>query len=233
VDKLVETARKLEARVADRFERRGIHQLSIELVAIGAETRRCVERVAAPRRRLRIALVAAGVVAVAALAVSAAQIDYGFRIEGTEEWLDVVANAVQDVVFLGVAVLFLVGVEGRIKRREALAGLHTLRSFAHVIDMHQLTKDPDAARNPTDRREHSPPRMDTPQLGRYLDYCSEMLSITSKYAALYAQASQDPVVLSAVGDIQELTGSLSNKIWQKLDMLDTVEGVSRASGRRP
>jgi hypothetical protein len=222
VDKLIGTAEKLKARVGDRFPDFGIHKLSRELVEIGVETRGRVRRLAAPRRTLRIGLVAIGIVAVVALVLSAAQIDYGFDIDGTEEWLEVVANAVQDLVFLGVAVLFLVGIEGRLKRRDALAGLHTLRSFAHVIDMHQLTKDPDAARNPDARSAHSPVRMDTVLLGRYLDYCSEMLSITSKYGALYAQASQDPVVLAAVGDIQELTGSLSNKIWQKLVVLDNV-----------
>ena len=40
---------------------------------------------------------------------------------------------------------------------------------------------------------------------RYLDYCSEMLSLTSKVAALYAQAFPDPVVTDAVSDIERIT----------------------------
>jgi len=36
------------------------------------------------------------------------------------------------------------------------------------------------------------------ELGRYLDYCSEMLSLTGKVAALYAQDLDDPVVVEAV-----------------------------------
>jgi hypothetical protein len=42
-----------------------------------------------------------------------------------------------------------------------------------------------------------------------------MLSLTSKLAALYAQQSRDPVVLSTVIGIQDLAGSLSNKLWQR------------------
>lgn len=59
-------------------------------------------------------------------------------------------------------------------------------------------------------------------LARYLDYCSEMLSITSKLAALYVQYLDEALVLSAVNDIQGLTGGLSAKIWQKIMILDTM-----------
>ena len=59
-------------------------------------------------------------------------------------------------------------------------------------------------------------------LARYLDYCSEMLSITNKVAALYVQYLDDAVVLSAVNNIQSLATGLSAKIWQKIVILDTL-----------
>lgn len=59
------------------------------------------------------------------------------------------------------------------------------------------------------------------ELSRYLDYCSELLSLTGKVAALYVQDFQDPVVLAAVNEIEELTTGLSRKIWQKLMVLAT------------
>jgi hypothetical protein len=59
------------------------------------------------------------------------------------------------------------------------------------------------------------------ELARYLDYCSEMLSLTSKLAVLYVQRLDDAAVLGAVNDVQELTSGLSNKIWQKIVILDT------------
>lgn len=60
------------------------------------------------------------------------------------------------------------------------------------------------------------------QLARYLDYCSELLSLTSKLAALHAQYLNDPVVLAAVNDVESLTGDLSATIWQKTMILDAV-----------
>ena len=57
------------------------------------------------------------------------------------------------------------------------------------------------------------------ELGRYLDYCSELLSLASKVAALYMERLNDPVVLAAVNEIETLAGGLSNKIWQKITLL--------------
>lgn len=37
-----------------------------------------------------------------------------------------------------------------------------------------------------------------PELIRYLDYCSEMLSLIGKLAALYVQKFDDPVALAEV-----------------------------------
>jgi len=53
-------------------------------------------------------------------------------------------SSISSVVFIGAAILFLVSWENRIKRHRALRALHELRSIAHIIDMHQLTKDPES-----------------------------------------------------------------------------------------
>jgi hypothetical protein len=95
--------------------------------------------------------------------------------------------------------------------------------MAHIIDMHQLTKDPERSLN-HDRKTDtasSPKRTLTPfELTRYLDYCAEALSVISKLAALYVQRFDDPVTLSAVNDIEQLTSGLSRKIWQKIMIVD-------------
>ncbi len=65
--------------------------------------------------------------------------------------------------------------------------------------------------------------MDAYQLMRYLDYCSEMLSLTGKVAAIYAQDFRDAVVLNAVNEVENLTTGLSRKIWQKIMILDKQE----------
>lgn len=223
-DAIIATAGRLELRVADRFAERGISRLAAELVDIAGETRDRVAGLRRPKRALRAAIALAAAAVLVALVVTAAQVESGARFDRVNDLLGLVENLIQDVVFLGLGAVFLFGIEGRVKRRIALAGLHELRSFAHVIDMHQLTKDPEAVLSDGQRTEHSPSRLDDRfRLGRYLEYCSEMLAITSKLAATYAQDATDPVVLAAVRDIQELVGLLSGKIWQKLVIIDSAD----------
>jgi hypothetical protein len=121
------------------------------------------------------------------------------------------------LIVIGVAALYLTSLESRWRRDQALKALHEFRSIVHVIDMHQLTKDPSAFGAP--RTSSSPDRsMTVPQLLRYLGYCSELLSLAGKVAALYADKLRDPVVIDAVGDIERLTTDLSQKIWQKIEL---------------
>ena len=54
------------------------------------------------------------------------------------------------------------------------------------------------------------------ELKRYFDYCSEMLSVLSKLAALLVEDFDDPVTLSAVNEVENLTSGLARKIWQKI-----------------
>jgi MoxR-like ATPase len=91
--------------------------------------------------------------------------------------------------------------------------------------MHQLTKDPSIVVATGAPTPSSPTRtMNRFELSRYLDYCSEMLSLISKLAALYAQNLPDPIIVEAVNDIERLTTNLSSKIWQKITILDTRDG---------
>ena len=88
--------------------------------------------------------------------------------------------------------------------------------------MHQLTKDPERLRARQVSTPSSPKQNLTPaELGRYLDYCSEMLSLIGKLAALYVQKFDDPVALAAVNEVEDLTTSLSRKIWQKIMIINS------------
>jgi hypothetical protein len=129
--------------------------------------------------------------------------------------------AFNSLLLVGATVIFLVTLESRIKRRRALQALHELRVIAHIIDMHQLTKDPERLHVQGPDTRSSPKRtMTNFELNRYLDYCSEMLSLSGKIAALYVQDFPDAHVVAAVNDIEDLTSGLSRKIWQKIMILD-------------
>src|SRR5262249_12262124 len=125
--------------------------------------------------------------------------------------------AVNLLILFGGALWFMITLEERFKRRRALDAFYRLRSLAHVIDMHQLTKDPTIVLTPHRQTAASPQRkMSRFELTRYLDYCAEMLALIGKLAALYAEHMRDGVVINAVNDIENLTSNLGRKIWQKI-----------------
>jgi hypothetical protein len=122
----------------------------------------------------------------------------------------------------GAAIIFLVRLEVRLKRRRALGALHELRSIVHVIDMHQLTKDPSKFIVGGNTPSSPPLELNEFQMTRYLDYCSEMLSLTSKVAVVFGQTLDDPVVAEVVSDIERISSGLSQKIWQKIMILQEL-----------
>jgi len=220
---IIETARTLSNRITDRFPASGLSRVSLELLEVARESHASIERMSRPYWPLRL-LALSGLVLLLAIVVTAV---FTVPLRGaTGRWFDFaqgIEAVVNEVVFLAIAVFFLFTLESRRRRSLALGAIHELRSIAHIVDMHQLTKDPDTVMAPEHATPSSPERrsMTRFELSRYLDYCSELLSITSKLAALHAQHVQDPVVLDAVNGIQTLTHGLSGKIWQKIMILDS------------
>ena len=117
-------------------------------------------------------------------------------------------------------------VEVRAKRKKALEALHELRVLAHVIDLHQLSKDPERIYGSDGAAAPDPGA--AALLSRYLNDCSDLLALIGKVAAFYVQGFLDGVVLTTVNEIEELTNGLSRKIWQKLTLLDQMTGSRRA-----
>jgi hypothetical protein len=136
-----------------------------------------------------------------------------------------VEAAINTVLLAALGLVTLLRLEARFKRQRVARGLHALRSVIHVIDMHQMTKDPVTLSPDFRPTRHSPTRdLDAVGLSRYLDYCAELLGLTGKLAALYAQAVPDEGVAAAVNDIELLGASLSRKIWQKITLIDAQRG---------
>ena len=214
------TIERLCQRVEVRFPGSGLAGVCRELDVIAeraAETSVWIGRPILPLRiavGFLVALILAGLgMTVAALRTPALPLTLGELVQAIEA-------GVNDLVFVTAAVFFLLTLETRLKRRRALRAIHELRSIAHVIDMHQLTKDPEWVLDRGRETGVLPPRtMDRFELSRYLDYCSEALSLTGKVAALYMKDFDDPVALQAVNEVEALTTGLSRKIWQKLSIL--------------
>jgi hypothetical protein len=214
---------QLERRIHARFGERGLTKAArdlgrlVELVQTEAAQSR--DRL----RRTKLAARTAGIIIVGATLIALAFSLRSAAVEGlahTADWVPLVESLVNDLVFAAIAVVFLWAFPERLERRAMLRLLHRLRSLAHVIDMHQLSKDPEqTSPSYTPTAQSVRHGLDVEQLHHYLDYCSEMLSLTAKTAALCAEHSTDGVVLETVSYIETLTTDLSNKIWQKISLL--------------
>jgi hypothetical protein len=224
-DRILETVDRLANRIAERFPESGLARVCAELRRIAASAAETAPRLGRPIWGLRLFIIGAIAVLVAAAVWMASlllrvSLDPG----NVSEALQGSDAARNDVIFLSLAIFFLVSLETRVKRRRVLRALHRLRSIVHIVDMHQLTKDPNSDLPDRVDTASSPERsLSRFELARYLDYCSEMLSLASKLAALHVQYVNDPVVLNAVNDIETLAASLSNKIWQKIMILDSAD----------
>jgi hypothetical protein len=234
---IIRTARQLERRVNERFPDSGLGRVCGEIVRATCESESVAAALARPNYAMR------GVVALCIVLLFAAIIGLFASLkknlhpsfDNISDLLQGLEAGVNDLVFIGFAIWFLTRLEARWKRRRALRSLHGLRSLAHIVDMHQLTKDPDriTGRGVPDT-ESSPKRMMTPfELTRYLDYCSEALALLSKAAALHVQQFDDGETMSAVGEIEDLTDGLSRKIWQKITILDRVMNPDEPGRKTP
>ncbi len=222
-NKTLETLDCLIHRIEERFPESGLKNVASELKMLAFESKENIEWIARPNYWLRGFLVSVIVLAFALLFFTIAQFRLEFGDITFADLIQIVEAAINDIVLIAASLFFLVSLETRIKRSKALEKLHQLRAITHVIDMHQLTKDPSViCKDFGDftSTQSSPKRLMTSfELQRYLDYCSELLSLVGKVAALYVQDFPDSVVTQSVNDIEVLCTSLSRNIWQKIAML--------------
>lgn len=227
--RIIDTAGKLSRRVAERFPGSGLSRVAAEFVVLARDLSTEARSLEGPIWLLRgiVALVILGGAAVFLFVGTVFHFDR-LSPDAALDFVQGVEASINTVILTGVGLLALVTWEERVKRKRVFRALHGLRSLIHVVDMHQLTKDP-AALSPDFRpTAESPARITDPaDLARYLDYCSEMLSLTGKLAALFAQAVNDAVVVDAVNDVESLGSNLSRKIWQKITLID---GAGRPRG---
>jgi len=221
---ILDTLDRLIQRIEERFPQAGLLKVTREFRTLAHECVVEAGNISRPNwyvRTATILLVALIVAAAVVLGVRIWETASPDSVDTFAEIVTAIEAAVNDIVFLGIAIFFVATIETRLKRSRALKQLHQLRSIAHVVDMHQLTKDPERVLARDSSTPSSPVRTMTPaELARYLDYCSEILSLTSKVAALFVQHFDDPVVLAAVTEVENLSTDMSRNVWQKISLLE-------------
>lgn len=222
--KIMSTAELLARRIRERFPDSGLSRLGEELVELASHAKETSEWIERPNTKLRALSVSVVTLIVAAsvfAVVASVRIGHQGSNFGLPELVQVTEAAVNDLVLLGAAIFFLFSVERRAKRAKVFQAVQQLRTMAHLVDVHQLTKNPEVLEGDYAPTESSPVRRMTAfQLNRYLDYCTEMLSLVGKIAALYCEGFDDEEAVEAVTDLEQMTIGLQRKIWQKIVVLE-------------
>jgi hypothetical protein len=228
--RIIDTAELLEQRVSDRFPSSGLRKVAVELVSLSCDVAIAAKALETPIWWLRIAIALVILMGASVFLFVGTLLSFDRISTGAFDFVQGIEASLNTLLLAGLGFLTLVRAEERLKRKRVFKELHGLRSLIHVIDMHQLTKDPAALSSSFKPTKNSPQRItNRADLARYLDYCSEMLSITGKLAALFAQSVNDEVVIDAVNSVEELGSNLSRKIWQKITMIEAT--AERKSGR--
>jgi hypothetical protein len=221
-DIVVSTIATLRNRIHERFGDRGLFRVCGQLLEIAKTDMQRAVSIGRPYIWLRLLILLTLAAAVALLWRVAPLFNFNAPatdIYSAAQGIEAAANL---TLLTGAAIIFLVRLEARLKRRRALGALHELRSIVHAIDMHQLRKDPSKFIVGANTPSSPPLELNEFEMTRYLDYCSEMLSLTSKVAVVFGQTLDDPAVADVVSDIERVSAGLSQKIWQKITILQEL-----------
>jgi hypothetical protein len=230
-EKILETVERLRQRITERFPGSGLSGVAAEVVQL---TKESVARAASIRRPnifLRAGLVV--LVLLAAFGIYEHFQSSPDLMSALNRLLEFLESSKGAAAYLAAVAIFLVTLEVRFKRRKALRAIRELRAMAHLIDMHQLNKDPERAGLPEGPRMETGRAMTVEEIGRYLHYCTELLSIVSKIGQLYVQDFADATAQSAVDQFENLATGLSSKIWQKIMILDRIQADTCTDGTLP
>ncbi len=168
-DAVGQTIDLLCQRVEERFPDSGLSRVGRELARIAKQTRETAAAIARPILTVRVAVALLIGLVITFLASTLVSLRRPKEPVEAFQFIQVLESGINDVVLVGAGIFFLVTLETRIKRRRALAALRELRAVAHIIDMHQLTKDPEWIMGRGEKSSILPPReMTRFELSRYL-----------------------------------------------------------------
>jgi len=221
---IIKTISRLEMRIIERMPDSDIARVCNELHTTASDAQERVHTLSKPNKWIRGSVITVVTLFSSVLIYTLSLFEWEFSKPTIAEMIQITEALINDIILLGAALFFLLTLEQRLQRRSVLKELHHLRSIAHMVDMHQLTKDPSMINAKEQQTEHSPERnMSQFELQRYLDYCSEMFSLIGKIAALYSEKFPDTEIVAAANDIEDLCTGLSRKVWQKLYFIDNTK----------
>jgi hypothetical protein len=217
--KIEDALLNISNRIGARFPNSNLYTLSKELKKTLDSINSKIIEVAKPKWSIRIVLTSFVILSVFLIFLF---IKFFIKKNHDSDIYNIIQGveaALNSFVLIGASFYFMFKLEERMKEKVILKQINNLRMHIHMIDMYQLGKDPLA--NPEMSTNFSNKnKLSNFEMGRYFNYCCELLSITSKMAVLFANENSSERISEAIYEIEILSSTLNRKIWQKIAMLD-------------
>ena len=217
--KIIQTAENLAHRVSVKFPESTLVGLTADLAEIARVTDERARRARRPNRLIRGTGRLASVLCILGLwyivdhiqtHLLNAHLEFG-NISDLFEAADAGFNM---LVGLAGILWFLVTIEARVKRKQALAHIGELLEFIQLIDVTQLYYTPElykSSASPDSTRlrfDHT-----------YLLFCNEMLGVIGNLAPLYTRGNMDDSVWRATSDVVMLANAIQGRLFAKSEAI--------------
>ena len=219
--RIIQTAENLARRVSDSLPKSTLAGLAVELAGIARATDVRVREAGRPIYAIRAASLLAIGSSLLGLWYLVGHIHTRWEFGTITEVFESTDAGFNLLILLAGALWFLITLEGRAKRKKALAFLGELREFIHVVDVTQLYYTPDlyktgpaASRTSLDL-DHT-----------YLLFCTEMLAVISNLAPLYTRGAAGDSIWRAAADVEMLANAIAAKLTSKAETVRIMSAKS-------
>jgi uncharacterized protein YjgD (DUF1641 family) len=169
-ERIISIIDTLEKRIGERFPDSSLRATCKNFLNVAKETKSKIEWISKPNLYLRLFSYLIILLGIGGIVYAISNVEFKVNDTTISNIIALSESVFNDIVLLGAAIFFLVNTESRIKRKRAIEALNDLRVTAHVIDMLQLTKDPNLFNSKLIPTTHSPKRaLSKFELERYLD----------------------------------------------------------------
>ena len=224
--KIILTAENLARRVSGRFPESTLAGLAADLAEIARETDERASLARKPDQLIRSAGWLAGILGLLALwyfvgRIQTHLIDSKMEFGTITDLFESADAGFNILVALAGALWFLVSLEARVKRKQALEHIGELLEFIQLIDVTQLYYTPElytsnvSPDSPKARFDHT-----------YLLFCNEMLGIIGNLAPLYTRGNMDDSVWRATSDVLMLANAIGGRLFAKSEAVRLANDVS-------
>jgi hypothetical protein len=217
------TAERLVERIHSRFGDDDLTNIARQVLDVATMSERRIAR--ALRVGFFIRLLTWPVVIAVGIGIAAwiKSLHLAIQVNDAGDLAQSLDSVLQLMLVVGAGGWFLLSIGTKVQRRSLFKALQELHALAQIIDLVQLDKDPDRLHFSSEQRTAKSPTLGKANtaflLSRYLDYCSELLSVLGKISCLYRERVSDEAVLSRLGDFERLANQLRSSIGSKMVLI--------------